>query len=188
MILKHVIKYTNANTLEALWVEVITPEQVIPESVDPETGDVTPEKIIPAVEVATRRQAYCDRQMDMLRQDIGDEMTPEYEAMIQGVEANQVPLPQPTPEQTLAEKKAERQALVDAITVTTSTGKVFDGNEDAQSRMSRAIQAAQIVSIPSTTWVLANNVPTTVTLEELKEALVLSMQAMGVVWATPYED
>lgn len=94
--------------------------------------------------------------------------------------------PVPTPEQILAEKKRQRQAIVDAITVTTSTGKVFDGNEDAQSRMSRAIQAAQIANIPSTTWVLANNVPTVVTLAELQEALVLSMQAMGAIWAEPY--
>lgn len=96
--------------------------------------------------------------------------------------------PSPTPEQILADKKRQRQAIVDAITVTTSTGKVFDGNEDAQSRMSRAIQAAQIASIPSTTWVLANNVPTVVTLAELQEALVLSIQAMGAVWAIPYEE
>ena len=88
---------------------------------------------------------------------------------------------------TLDDKKKLRQAIVDAITVTVSTGKVFDGAEDAQSRMGRAIQAAQIASIPSTTWVLANNVPTVVTLAELQEALVLSMQSMGAVWATPYE-
>lgn len=93
-----------------------------------------------------------------------------------------------TPAEILVEKKRQRQAIVDAITVTTSTGKVFDGNEDAQSRMSRAIQSAQIADIPSTTWVLANNVPTVVTLAELQEALVLSMQAMGAVWAIPYED
>ena len=91
-------------------------------------------------------------------------------------------------EQILAEKKRQRQVIVDAIQVTTTSGKVFDGNEDAQSRMSRAIQTAQIANIPSTTWVLANNVPTTVTLAELQEALVLSMQAMGAVWATPYEE
>lgn len=98
------------------------------------------------------------------------------------------PPPPPTPEQILAAKKAERQAIVDAVVVTVSSGKVFDGNEEAQSRMSRAIQTAEIANIPSTTWVLANNVPTLVTLAELKEALVLSMQAMGAVWATPYED
>ena len=94
--------------------------------------------------------------------------------------------PQPTSAEILAEKKRQRQAIVDAIQVTTASGKVFDGNEDAQSRMSRAIQTAQIANIPSTTWVLANNVPTTVTLSELQEALVLSMQAMGAVWAAPY--
>ena len=186
--LKNIIKYTNANALEALWVEVVTPEQVIPELIDPDTGDVTPEKIIPAVEIAIRRQAYSDRQMGILRQDIGDEMTSEYEVMIKDVEANQVPLPQPPLEEILAERKAERQAIVDSITVTVSSGKVFDGNEDAQSRMSRAIQAAQIANTPSTTWVLANNVPTAVTLAELQEALVLSMQAMGAVWAAPYEE
>jgi hypothetical protein len=93
-----------------------------------------------------------------------------------------------TPEQILAAKKADRQAIVDAIVVTVSSGKVFDGNEEAQSRMSRAIQTAEIAGIESTTWVLANNVPTVVTLPELKEALVLSMQAMGAVWAAPYED
>lgn len=87
----------------------------------------------------------------------------------------------------LAAKKAERQAIVDAIVVTVLSGKVFDGNEEAQSRMSRAIQIAEIAGITSTTWVLANNVPTVVTLPELKEALVLSMQAMGAVWAMPYE-
>lgn len=93
----------------------------------------------------------------------------------------------PTPEEILAEKKRQRQAIVDAITVTVSSGKVFDGNEEAQSRMSRAIMSAETADIPSTTWVLANNVPTVVTLAELKEALVLSMQAMGAVWADPYE-
>ncbi len=95
--------------------------------------------------------------------------------------------PAPTSEQILAEKKRQRQAIVDSITVTVSTGKVFDGNEEAQGRMSRAIQAAEIGNIPTTTWVLANNIPTVVTLAELQEALVLSMQAMGAVWAAPYE-
>ena len=92
----------------------------------------------------------------------------------------------PTSAEILAEKKRQRQAIVDTIPGETSTGKIFDGKEEAQSRMSRAIQAAQIASIPSTTWVLANNVPTVVTLAELQEALVLSIQAMGAVWAEPY--
>lgn len=94
--------------------------------------------------------------------------------------------PVPTAAEILAQKKRQRQAIVDAIMVTTSTNKVFDGNEEAQTRMSRAIQVAEIAGIAPTTWVLANSVPTTVTLAELKEALVLSMQAMGAVWAAPY--
>lgn len=96
--------------------------------------------------------------------------------------------PTPTPEQILAEKKRQRQAIVDAITVTTSTGKIFDGNERAQTHISNAIHAGEIGGINSTTWVLANNVPTVVTLAELQEALVLSIQAMGAVWSAPYED
>lgn len=100
------------------------------------------------------------------------------------------PLPEKTAEELAAEalaaKKLLRQQLVDAITVTVSTGKVFDGNEEAQGRMGRSIQAAEIAGIASTTWILTNNVPTEVTLAELKEALVLSMQSMGAVWSAPY--
>ena len=112
-----------------------------------------------------------------------------------GFDMEAIPDDQTEPEKTeeelanevLTTKKAMRQEIVDSIVVTVSSGKVFDGNEEAQSRMSRAIQTAEIDGIESTTWVLANNVPTVVTLPELKEALVLSMQAMGAVWATPYE-
>jgi hypothetical protein len=92
-----------------------------------------------------------------------------------------------TPEQTLAMRKIDRQALVDAITVTTTSGKVFDGNETAQSRMAKAILTAGIIDQTETTWVLANNVPTRVTLAELQEALALAMQAQSAVWASPYQ-
>ena len=95
--------------------------------------------------------------------------------------------PVPTPEQILAEKKRQRQAIVDSITVTVSTGKVFDGNEDAQRRLNNAVSVAAITGETSCTWVLANNVPTVVTLAEIKEAFALAFQAMGAVWATPYE-
>ena len=134
--LKNIIKYTNANALEALWVEVVTPEQVIPEAIDPDTGDVTPEKIIPAVEIAIRRQAYSDRQMDMLRQDIADEMTPEYEAMIQDVEANQTsdePTPQPilscSPWQMRKKLNKEdlRQTVEDYVARTDTPIEIKDG-------------------------------------------------------------
>ena len=86
----------------------------------------------------------------------------------------------------LQRAKAERTAAVEAIKVTTTSGKEFDGDETSQGRMSRAILAGQIAGITSCTWVLANNVPTTVTLAELSEALSLAMQAQGAIWAEPY--
>ena len=162
--LKQVIHYQDTNSVEATWID--------------ENG------------VIIKCHSYADCQMQMFRDDVaelGGDIA-EYEELIALVESNIKPVEPPTPDQIIAAKKAERQAIVDAIVVTVSSGKVFDGNEEAQSRMSRAIQTAEIAGIESTTWVLANNVPTLVTLPELKEALVLSMQAMGAVWATPYED
>ena len=97
------------------------------------------------------------------------------------------PVDPPTAEDILSKAKADRQALVDSIVVTTSTGKQFDGNEISQDRMNKAISVAVITGLASCTWVLADNVPTVVTVDELKEALALSFQAMGAVWAKPYE-
>lgn len=85
-------------------------------------------------------------------------------------------------------RKAERAAAVAAIVVTTASGKTFDGDEDSQARMSRALQVALITGQTETTWVLANNVPTLINLDELREALALSMQAQSAVWSAPYEN
>lgn len=98
------------------------------------------------------------------------------------------PSPPPAPAHLLSVKKHVRQAAVDAITVTTATGKVFDGDETAQGRMARAILTAEIIGQTETTWVLADDTPTPVTLDELKEALALSMQAQAAVWTLPYEE
>ena len=92
----------------------------------------------------------------------------------------------PTAAEILAEKKHQRQAIVDAITVTTSTGKVFDGNEDAIRRLTSTLKAADITGLTECVWVLANDEPTPVTKAELEEALALSVQAMGAIWAEPY--
>lgn len=82
--------------------------------------------------------------------------------------------------------KFNRQSEVDNLKVTVTTGKVFDGNESAQSRMARAIIAADITGLTECVWVLADSTPATVTLTDLKEALALSIQAQGAVWARPY--
>ncbi len=65
MILKQLIKYDNANALEATWVD----------------DEVKP----------VRCHAYSDEQLDELRADLGDDAA-QYEELIAEVEANRVPL------------------------------------------------------------------------------------------------
>lgn len=78
--------------------------------------------------------------------------------------------------------KAQRQATVEAIKVTTATGKTFDGDETSQGRMARAIIGMQASGQPAIAWVLADNTPTEATLAELTEAMCLAGQAQAAVW------
>jgi hypothetical protein len=78
--------------------------------------------------------------------------------------------------------KLVRQAAVDAIKVTTSTGKIFDGDETSQTRMARAIIALQAMGVPTVTWVLADNTSTQATVAELVEALALAGAAQANIW------
>lgn len=78
--------------------------------------------------------------------------------------------------------KAARQAMVDAITVTTEWDNVFQGDEASQDRMARAIIAMETSGVTEKEWVLADNTTATVTLDELREALALSVQAQDAVW------
>jgi len=91
--------------------------------------------------------------------------------------------PEPPPP-TRDELKAQRQAVVDAITVEVN-GKVFDGDETSQGRMSRALKVADITGQASCTWVLHDNSAVEVTKEELSQALALAMQAQAAVWVIP---
>ena len=101
-------------------------------------------------------------------------------------------IPDPTPEEIAAAELAEtlrlrdlakqrRQAAVDAITVTVN-GKVFDGDENSQTRMSRAIIGMQAAGVETITWTLADNTTTSATLLELTEALVLAGQRQSELW------
>lgn len=83
---------------------------------------------------------------------------------------------------TREELKAARQAAVDAIKVTVSTGKIFDGDEMSQTRMSRAIIGLQAAGVPTITWTLADNTSVDVTLAELTEALILAGQEQARLW------
>ena len=83
--------------------------------------------------------------------------------------------------------KNERAEAVAAIKVTVD-GMVFDGDEIAQSRMARALTAAEATGQTSTVWVLADNTIATVTKAQLAQALALSMQEMGKLWTVPYKE
>ena len=98
----------------------------------------------------------------------------------------------PTPEEIAAAELAEtlrlrdlakqqRQAAVDAITVTVN-GKAFDGDENSQTRMARAILGMQAAGVETITWTLADNTTTSATLLELTEALVLAGQRQSELW------
>lgn len=80
--------------------------------------------------------------------------------------------------------KMVRQSEVDAITVTTSSGRVFDGDEDAQNRMSRAVTSMN--DTDTVKWVLADNTVAVVDRSELHEALRLAGQSMSDIWVKPY--
>lgn len=95
------------------------------------------------------------------------------------------PLPVPTPEELRAQAKAARAAAVDAITVTTTAGNTFDGDETSQTRMARAILVLQATSTPSTIWVLADNTVIDATAAELTEALALAGAAQAALWVIP---
>ena len=91
-------------------------------------------------------------------------------------------VPAPIPK-TREELKAERQAAVDVLKVTVSTGKVFDGNDEAQMNMLLALQVASIANLTETLWTLADNTRVMVTLAEMKEAIVLAGLAKSDLWS-----
>jgi len=75
-----------------------------------------------------------------------------------------------------------KQQLVSEIIVTTTTGKVFDGDELSQDRMLRALAIADLNGQTETQWKMADNSVQTVTREDLKEALTLAGLAMSEIW------
>lgn len=89
--------------------------------------------------------------------------------------------PGPTPEQVRAAFKAARTAAVASIVVDVN-GLPFDGDETSQTRMARAIVALQAAGQTETTWVLANNVPTEITLAQLQMALIKAGTEQTRLW------
>lgn len=76
--------------------------------------------------------------------------------------------------------KSERAAAVKAITVTTVAGNTFDGDEESQGRMARAILALpEGGKVP---WVLADNSVIQATADDLREALALAGAEQARLW------
>ena len=82
----------------------------------------------------------------------------------------------------LAKWKQDREDAVKDIKVTTTSGNTFDGDEESQTRMSRAL--ASMDDGETTTWVLADNSILDATKAELREALRLSGQAQTALWVS----
>ena len=80
--------------------------------------------------------------------------------------------------------KMRRTEAVARIRVTTASGKVFDGDETSQTRMARAVVALQDAGQTETLWVLADNTPATVSLDELAEALALAGAEQTRLWVS----
>lgn len=78
--------------------------------------------------------------------------------------------------------KQQRAIAVSAIKVTTSTGKVFDGDEASQGRIARAIIGLQAANVGQIAWTLADNSVADVTLAELIEALILAGKEQANLW------
>ena len=78
MILKQVIRYENADALEATWVE---------RTEHPESGGF--------IEIVVKCQAYANNQMGMLAADLGAD-APQYQALMDEIAATYVP-PPPAP-------------------------------------------------------------------------------------------
>ena len=73
-----------------------------------------------------------------------------------------------------------RADAVAAITVTTTAGNTFNGDEASQNRMARSIVASS--DTDTITWVLADNSTIQATKAELQEALRLSGEAQTALW------
>ena len=78
-------------------------------------------------------------------------------------------------------KKAEKELRLSQIVVTTTNGSTFDGHETARNNMVSAIMSAELINKTEEYWKLADNSIKLVTLDELKEALALSIQEVGII-------
>lgn len=78
-------------------------------------------------------------------------------------------------------RKLEVAKQLSSLTVTSSKGNVFDANNQARLDMQNAITASEFLGITETSWRMANDVEVLIGLDELKEALALSIQEYAII-------
>ena len=89
----------------------------------------------------------------------------------------------------IAEFKQAKTNALNSITVTTTNGNTFDGNETARGNMTSAILSSEVIGKTEDTWKLSDNSEALITIGELKEALALSIQEVGrIVMTTSKEE
>ncbi len=84
-------------------------------------------------------------------------------------------------EAEVAKLKAKKTQALKELTVTTKNKNTFDANEPACVAIQGAIIASDISGIKEHDWKLANNSWTDITIDELREVLVLAMVAKGKI-------
>lgn len=90
--------------------------------------------------------------------------------------------------QAKIELKAAKELALNSMTVEVN-GNTFDGNETARGNMTSAILASEVIGKTEDTWKLADNTSVVITIDELKQALALSIQEVGrIVMVTSKEE
>ncbi len=94
-------------------------------------------------------------------------------------EYTQFTFPNPVSENIL--NKTEKEYRLNNLTVTTSKGNTFNGDETARNNMLSAINSADFVGKTEEHWKLADNSVKLINIDELREALALSIQEVGKI-------
>ena len=109
----------------------------------------------------------------------------EYELIKQWLAEGNTPEPEFTEEELALQAQAQarrlKQEALKVLTVTTASGKVFDADDIARLDMLGVIEASKVTGQTFTLWKLADNSFAEVGLEEMKEALLLSLLKKGEI-------
>lgn len=76
-------------------------------------------------------------------------------------------------------KKQERDYAIDNVIVTTTAGNKFNGEDKSQGRMTSALLAAAVLGKTEEEWKMADDTIKLISIDELKEALALSILEVG---------